>query len=196
MKKSYAEMLNSVKQRKSVSAKLSKLYSLFHQFATNEGYLLCCSCEKALGLKVPEVLWQLLLEKFFKIFLTMTLAPVSDTVVSTDDQSNPRILSAIEENAIFISKLEKKYCKRKSKEDTECAVALKDMGTKLYQRVAESEDMSTKWTNLINLGGLLLVKNNVYDLFLAIESLVEKRLSQIFMQGGAGIEQVKKEKLS
>ena len=196
MKKSYAVMLNSVKQRKSVSAKLSKLYSLFHQFATNEGYLLCCSCEKALGLKVPEVLWQLLLEKFFKIFLTMTLAPVSDTVVSTDDQSNPRILSAIEENAIFISKLEKKYCKRKSKEDTECAVALKDMGTKLYQRVAESEDMSTKWTNLINLGGLLLVKNNVYDLFLAIESLVEERLSQIFMQGGAGIEQVKKEKLS
>ena len=52
----------------------------------------------------------------------MTLAPVSDTVVSTDDQSNPCILSAIEENAIcytagcIISKLEKKYWKRKSKE--------------------------------------------------------------------------------
>lgn len=70
------------------------------------------------------------------------------------------------------------------------------MGTKLHQRVAELEDMSTKWTNLINRGGLLLVKNDVYDLFLAIESLVEERLSQIFMQGGAGIEQVKKEKLS
>ena len=202
MKKSYTEMLNSVKRRKSVSAKLSKLYSLFHQFATNEGYLLCCSCEKALGLKVPEVLWQLLLENVFKIFLTVTLAPVSDTVVSTGDQSNPRILSAIEENAIrytaecIISKLEKKYCKRKPKEDTECAAALKDMGTKLHQRVAESEDMSTKWTNLINRGGLLLVKNDVYDLFLAIESLVEERLSQIFMQGGAGIEQVKMENLS
>ena len=70
------------------------------------------------------------------------------------------------------------------------------MGTKLHQRVAESEDMSTKWTKLINRRGLLLVKNNVYDLFLAIESLVEERLSQIFMQGGAGIEQVKKENLS
>ena len=73
-------------------------------------------------MKVPEVLWQLLLENVFKIFLTMTLAPVSDTVVSTDDQSNPCILSAIEENAIcytagcIISKLEKKYWKRKSKE--------------------------------------------------------------------------------
>ena len=92
----------------------------------------------------------------------MTLAPVSDTVVSTDDQSNPRILSAIEENAIcyrstagcIISKLEKKYCKRKSKELRYCAAALKDMGTKLHQRVAESEDMSTKWTNLINRGEL------------------------------------------
>ena len=106
-------MLNSVKRRKSISAKLSKLYSLFHQFATNEGCLLCCSCVKALGLKVPEVLWQLLLENVSKVFLTVTLAPVSDTVVSTDDQSNARILSAIEENAIcytagcITSKLEK-----------------------------------------------------------------------------------------
>ena len=114
-------MLNSVKRRKSVSAKLSKLYFLFHQFATNEGYLLCCSCVKALGLKVPEVLWQLLLENVSKIFLTVTLAPVSDTVVSTDDQSNARILSAIEENAIrytagcIISKLEKNIVKGNQK---------------------------------------------------------------------------------
>ena len=51
----------------------------------------------------------------------MTLAPVSDTVVSTDDQSNPGILSAIEENAIhytagcIISKLEKNIVKKNQK---------------------------------------------------------------------------------
>ena len=198
LRKAYDNMLKSVQRRQSVSSKLSKLYSLFHQFSVKEGYELCYSFEKEMKLQpVSEILWQLLLETVFKCFLTTALASTNnqpDEVVM-----NPRILSPIEENAIrytagyVIHKLENKYSAKKKKENIECATALKIMGTKLQQteEPVPQEDMSTKWTNLVNRGGLLLVKDHVYDLFLAIEFLVEEKLSQIFLQGGAGIEEVK-----
>ena len=66
LRKAYDNMLKSVQRRQSVSSKLSKLYSLFHQFSVKEGYELCYSFEKEMKLQpVSEILWQLLLETVF-----------------------------------------------------------------------------------------------------------------------------------
>ena len=59
----------------------------------------------------------------------------------------------------------------------------------------EQEYCSTKWIKLANRGGLCFVEDVVYDLFVIIELIVDGKLSEIFQQGGKGIEQVNKENL-
>ena len=68
---SYVKMLDSVKRRRSVTSKLDKLYRQFHEFSICKGFELCISSEQAIGIKVPETLWQLLLEKEFTSFMTI-----------------------------------------------------------------------------------------------------------------------------
>ena len=122
---------------------------------------------------IPEILWQLLLETVFKCFLTTALASTNNQ--PDKSSKNPRILSPIEENAIrytagyVIHKLENKYSAKNKEYNIECATALKIMGTKLQQQTEEpvpQEDMSTRWTNLVNRGGLFVVKDHVYDFLL------------------------------
>uniref|UniRef100_A0A1X7U0B9 Uncharacterized protein n=1 Tax=Amphimedon queenslandica TaxID=400682 RepID=A0A1X7U0B9_AMPQE len=173
MRKAYDTMLKSVPRRQSVSSKLSKLNSLFHQFSVNEGYELCCSFEKALKLPpLPEILWQLLLKTVFKCFLTAALASTNNQPDASG--RNPHILSPIEENTIcytawyVINKLENKYSAAKNKDyNIECATTLKIMGTKLQQQTEEPvpQDLSTRWTNLVNRGGLFVLKRSLSKSF-------------------------------
>ena len=84
--------------------------------------------------------------------------------------------------------------KRKSKAAVECITALQEMGSKL-QRTDDTEQQdqqsSSKWTHLVNHGGLYFVQDEDLDLFVTIELLVDSKLSQIFKEGGKGIEEVK-----
>ena len=118
IRRSYELMLVTVKKRRSVTSKLDKLYCLFHDFTISEGFEMCLSCEKDLEMIVPEILWQLLMEKEFIWFLTTEL--VSDTKDQpTTDQSASRALSEIEKNAVrytggyVIRKLEQNFSKKK-----------------------------------------------------------------------------------
>lgn len=83
---------------------------------------MCSSSEKKLEMKVPEILWQLLLEKEFTWFLTTYLVSTDNTqpASGTDQPSGAtaRALSEIEKNAVrytagyVIRKLEDKYSKQ------------------------------------------------------------------------------------
>ena len=55
---------------------------------------------------------------------------------------------------------------------------------------------SSKWTKLVDRGGLYHVEDIVYYLFVALEIITDKELTTIFSQKGRGIEKVRKEKLS
>ena len=57
---------------------------------------MCSACEKDLEMVVPEILWQLLLEKEFICFLTTELVPGSNGDQPATDQSSPHALSDIE----------------------------------------------------------------------------------------------------
>ena len=176
----------------------------------SEGFELCSLSEKKLETKVPEILWQLLLEKEFTWFLTTYLVSTDDTqpASGTDQPSDTtvRALSEIEKTAVqytagyVIRKLEK-YLKQKSKESKECTAALQVMAGKLHTRITENlageqEQSSNKWINMVNRGGLYFVEDAVYDLFVTIESIVDSKLSEIMKECGKGIEQVKKENLT
>ena len=160
-------------------------------------------------MKIPEILWQLLLEKEFTCFLTTNLAPAYN-VSATD--ATTRALSEIEQNAVrytagyVIKKLEERYSKRKSKEAKDCTKALQAMAGKLHTRTnktseeasseAKEQPSSNKWINMVNRGGLYFVEDIVYDLFVTIEPIVDSKLSEILKEHGKGIEQVKKENLA
>ena len=140
-------MLDSVKRRLSVTSKLDKLYCLFHEFSVGEGFKLCSVSEKKLEMKIPEILWQLLLEKEFTWFLTTYLVSVENTrVPSSADQPSDTIaseLSEIEKNTVqytagyVIRNLQGKYSKRKSNKSKACAAALQVMAGKLHTRNTE-----------------------------------------------------------
>ena len=70
----------------------------------SEGFELCSLSEKKLETKVPEILWQLLLEKEFTWFLTTYLVSTDDTqpASGTDQPSDTTVhaLSEIEKNAV------------------------------------------------------------------------------------------------
>ena len=115
IRRSYKKMLDAVSRRRSITSKLDKLFCLFHEFTINEGYEMCSACEKNLEMVVPEILWQLLLEKEFVWFLTTELVPGSSVDQPATDQSSLCTLSDIEKNAVHytagyvIRNLEQKY---------------------------------------------------------------------------------------
>ena len=118
IRRSYGKMLDSVKRRRSVTSKLDNLYRSFHEFSVNEGFDLCHTCEKDLELKVPEILWQLLLEKEFVCYLNTYLVPKNQSAMNQSiTDGNPRELSNIEKNAVrytagfVIHKLQERYKK-------------------------------------------------------------------------------------
>ena len=209
IRRSYEKMLVAVKRRRSVTSKLDKLYCLFHEFTISEGFEMCSSCEKDLEMIVPEILWQLLMEKEFIWFLTNELVSNDAKDQPATDRSAVRTLSEIEENAVrytagyVIRKLEQNYSKKKekSKAAAECTLVLQEMGRKMPRHPATEEieqreqQSSNKWTSLVNRGGLYFIQDEVFDLFVTIELLVDCKLSQIFNESGKGIEQVKKENL-
>ncbi len=79
-------MLDSVQRRHSVTSKLDKLYSLIHEFSVSKGFELCQTCEKSLELKVPQILWQLLMEKEFIDSLNSSLV-VADIMPSVNQST-------------------------------------------------------------------------------------------------------------
>ncbi len=171
---------------------LDKLYRCFHEFSvSSECFDLCHATEEdPLGLKVPEILWQIIVEYH--------LVPEKIYQSSTAD-SDPRELSFIEKNAVrytvefVIRKLLERYKKVNIKEGIECVAVLNDMGrkTKTDEPAGEQDNSTTKWLKQANRGGLCFVVDIVYDLFVTIELIVDAKLSEIFHRCGKGIEQVK-----
>ena len=73
------------------------------------------------------------------------------------------------------------------------------MGGKLRHRRSGDEPdqfLSTKWSQLVDRGGLYFVQDEVFDLFIMVKLIVDSKLNKIYGQGGQGIEQVKRENLS
>ena len=203
IRQSYEKMLDSVKRKRSVTSKLDKLYCCFHQFSLSEGFDLCQGCEKNLELRVPEILWQLILEKEFIHYLNTHLKP-PDKAPETDASMNPsRGDDKREKNAVrytagfFIRKLQERYKNMKTKDGKECFTALHNMGSKIksYESI-EHEESSTRWISLANRGGLCFVEDAVYDFFVTIELIVDAKLTEILRHSGKGIEQVNKDNLS
>ena len=199
---SFDKMLHAVKKRRTVTSKMDQLTCLFHEFTINEGIELCLAHEKDIEMAVPEILWQM--EKEFLFFLSLKLESADDTEASSDEPA-PSTLSEIEKNTVrytagyVIRKLENSYRKKKSRTAADCVVALQEMGKKLETHPTTEElekPSSNKWVTLVNRGGLYFIQDEVFDLFVTIELLVDSKLSQIFDDGGKGIEDVQKEKLS
>jgi len=206
IRQSYGKMLDSVKRRRSVTSKLDKLYRCFHEFSLNEGFDLCCCCERKLEMKVPEILWQLVLEKEFINYLNTHLkdhgTPENQPSVNTF-KGDTRVLTDIEKNAVrytagfVIHKLQERYKKVKTKEGKECLAALHNIGSKMKSsELGEQEHCSSRWIKIVNRGGLCFVEDAVYDFFVTIEIIVDAKLSEILHHSGKGIELVNKENLS
>ena len=70
------------------------------------------------------------------------------------------------------------------------------MGSKWFRNRSESDHRSSEWTQHTDCGDLYHVAESVFDLFVAIQLLVDKEVSAIFNTKGKGLEVVKKEKLS
>ena len=65
------------------------------KFSVNEGFDLCNTCEKDLELRVPEILWQLLLDKEFVCYLNTYLVPKNQSAMNQSTKNgNPRELSS------------------------------------------------------------------------------------------------------
>jgi hypothetical protein len=168
-------MFELVRRRRSFTSKIDRLYPAFSEFSISKGYEMCSSFEKALGLTVPEMLWQLLMEEEFQDLVKPQRLVTESSSANSSQASTPCVLSIIESNAVtytagyIIRKLEQKYLKQNTKEATECTAALRKMAGKL--RIEESISaeqelpLSCKWTKLVDRGGLFHVEDIVYDLF-------------------------------
>ena len=201
MREVYKSMFASVQNCRLMSTKRDKLYVLFHQFSLEEGFKICSTCDKALKLSGPETFWQLLMEKEFIRMMESEQETCTRSVTECSPGSTPaRHLSYVEENAVrytagyVVRKLERKYFRQKTHEGNECSIVLK--AGKLNTRDSRSEQQSTKWTDIVDLGGLYHIDDIVYELFVALEHLVDKELTSIFRARGKGIEKIKKERLS
>ena len=202
----YNSMFASVQNCRLMSTKRDKLCVLFHQFSLEEGFKICSTCDKALKLAAPETFWQLLMEKEFIRMMQSEQETYSASVPDCSPGStSARHLSCVEENAVrytagyVVRKLERKYSHQNTHEGTECSTVLKEMAGKLNTRDStsyRSEQQSTKWTNLVDRGGIYHVDDIVYELFVALEHLADKELTSIFQASGKGIEKIKKEELS
>ena len=204
MRQAYSRMFLSVQHCRLAATKREKLWVMFHRFSIEEGFEMCDSCDKALSLKAPETFWQLLMEKeFLGQLASQQQTPHVSTTSSSDTIS--RQLTFIEANAVrytagyIVRKVERKYSRQATQEGIECTAALKDMAGKLKTRdpsACGNGQRSSEWTRLTDRGGLYHVEDTVYNLFVAIELIVDKELSAIFQEKGKGLEKVKKEKLS
>ena len=154
-----------------------------------------------------ETFWQLLMEKEFIRMMQSEQETYSASVPDCSPGStSARHLSCVEENAVrytagyVVRKLERKYSHQNIHEGTEWSTILKEMAGKLNTRDStsyRSEQQSTKWTNLVDHGGLYYhVDDIVYELFVALEHLADKELTSIFQARSKGIEKIKKEELS
>ena len=198
----YSSMIQAVQHYRTLATKREKLWVMFHRFSTEEGRQLCDTCDKAIGLSAPDLFWQLLLEREFLEKISQQQATVTADPSTSTSPPSPRILTYVEENAVrytagyVIRKLEKKYSRSSSEVGTQCCTALREMGAKLSRNRSESDHRSSEWTQRTDRGSLYHVRDSVFNLFVAIELLVDKELSAIFNTKGKGLEKVKKEKLS
>jgi hypothetical protein len=60
---------------------------------------------------------------------------------------------------------------------------------KMNESQEQTHSSSTKWIDMINRGGLYHVDDAVYNFFVAMEYLVDEKLSKIFEQSGKAIYQ-------
>ena len=202
LKAKYGRMLKTVARCKLAATRRERLWVKFHRFSIKDGMELCSQCEKRLGISGPDSFWQLIMEKEFLKSLKLSELSRSSAVSSSSADSPPvKTLTFVEENAVrytagyVIRKLESKYSRTKHEQNSiECLRAIREMGGKLSEQSSQSQ--STQWTRLINRGGLYLVNDAVYNLFVAIEHIADEQLTSIFNQRGKGIEKVKKDKLS
>lgn len=162
---------------------------------------MCSTCEKAIEQAVPEILWQMLLEKSFLRHLSTELLTVIDNSSSSSDTH--RTLCFIECNAIrytagfIIRKIEQKFSRKKNKTtvDVHCVAALKEIAGRLTIQ-SSAEDGSDKWIRLVDRGGLYYMQDIVYDLFVTVEYFVDDKLSKILMERGKEIESIQKDQLT
>ena len=80
-------MFQSVRKRRSLTSILDKMYPQFHQFSVGMGYELCCTVEKGAKFTVPEMLWQLLLEREFQDLVKSEPLQVAESRESNQDQA-------------------------------------------------------------------------------------------------------------
>ena len=179
-------MLKQVRRFRLLSSKSDKLWVLFHEFTTREGNKLCRECDTALGLKAHDVFWQLFIEKKFILRIVKELQ-TSNKLVS-DEDSSPRKLTSVEENAIryaagfVIRKLLKKYCKKKTLKEVETCQVLNEMASKAVHtsESCANQHQSKTWISLADRGGLYHVSNTDFDLFVVIEMKTNEELSTTF----------------
>jgi hypothetical protein len=167
---------------------------------------LCAETEKKLELKIPEILWQSLLDQEFHWFLNGYLSQQEDTdeaghMDSTEDVEDTDVID-VKKNAIrytagfIIRKLEEKYSRQNSIEFKLYSSAVHAMAGKLDTKNSTAihlQQTSNEWMNRVNRGGLYYVEDAVFDLFVTIDAVVDSKLTRILNDCGKGIEQVKKE---
>ncbi len=198
---SFKRIIDSASRRKSLTTKLDKLYTMFHEFSIRNGFEMCSTCEKAIGLNIHEILWQRLMEKEFLQLISTKLSP---TESGTEESSQVnRTLSLIESNAVrytagfIVRKVEQKFSEIKTMEATEFTAALKEMAGKLkIKEPVDQQHPSCKWINLVDRGGLYHVQDIIYDIFITIKHFVDNKLSKILKNRGESIECLQKHNLS
>ena len=201
IRRSYSAMFDQVHKYKLPTSKRYNLWVLFHSFSLNEGYHMCIDCDKALNLNASEMFWQLLLEKeFIRLvidFFSQTVSPTLGICTSKEFQ-----FTNIEENAIrytagyVIRKTELKYSKQKTQEGIQCTTALREMGGILSTRLSASTHHSMEWTAIVDCGGLYHIEDIAYYLFVALELVADKKLTDLLNKKGQGIDKTKKGNLT
>lgn len=188
------KVLESLQRYKLQSVRTDKLWSAFHKFSLQEGHEICRQCDTAINLKAGDIFWQLLMEKRLLAMYRSQTPPAIDAHTSSS-----RHLSTIEENAIFytggyvIRKLINKYSRNSSQKSVAYLQLLGEMASKFKDQRTSS--VCSKWTEIVDRGGLTYVSSIVYDLFMFLEMTVDEGLTSIFRSKGKGIEKVRRERL-
>ena len=81
-----------------------------------------------------------------------------------------------------LRKIENKYVRKQKKSDEarQCVAAVREMAGKLRT----SQHHSCEFINSVDQGGLYHVHDSVYDVFVAIEMIVNEKLSALFTSKG------------
>jgi hypothetical protein len=184
------------------SVRAEKLWGAFHKFSLQEGLDICRQCDSAINLNGGDIFWQLVMEK---VLLSRFMNYETVAVPTPTNVASERTLSLVEENAIcytagyIVKKLISKYSRSSSPRAAAYLDLLKRMGCKLAEKTPcgtpDRSSHCSKWTEIVDRGGLLHVSNTVYDLFMFLEYTVDEELTSIFKAKGKGIERVRREKL-